>query len=320
MKWGSGLFVIILVVLIVVVVSIGETYTPDVASEEVNPYSSTEQGATGSLAFYLLLEEFTRANRVVTPLNNLGSGTLIMVRPVYPLSVEEMGYVSAWMNEGNRVVVLSDDAEIVQQFGANVSGGERHTVTIPPARKHWSTQHVEEIKVQYYRFFVSFEGDVLFADRDGEHPIVIVQKKGKGELFLISAPSMVQNIIIGEGDNEIFLVQACLADTVYFDEYHYYEVKEREPFLKKVRILFTGYSSFFIQAMIALALFMVAYGKRFGVARPAAPSEVQSSELVVSAADLYYRAKKKEVLEILQKKEGEKNEKKKREKRKNEEK
>jgi hypothetical protein len=294
MKFQSGLTVIVVVAALVTVISIGESYAP-----EKNPHSSKDEGPTGSMALYLLLQEYTTVKQVESSLKNLEPGTLLIIGPVRPLSDDELEYLSFWVEEGSRVVVFSDDLQVMQQFGVTVSAAEETDAVIQPVIDHWSTEHVEEIRMQYDHYFTSVEGEILFAD--GKNPLVVEVKKGEGELFLICGTSMVWNENIRRRDNEIFLVSVALSDTVYFDEYHLYRLKsERGISLESLKALVSGYRPFFIQLLIVLALFMVAYGKRFGIARPAAPPQVQSSELVVSAADLYYKAKKKEILDILE--------------------
>ncbi|MBU7026833.1 MAG: DUF4350 domain-containing protein [Theionarchaea archaeon] len=292
MKWQS-VFVVLLIIGIAVAVSIGESYAP-----QRNPYSFKSREDTGSLAFYLLLQKYTTVERVETSLKDLESGTLLMIGPARPPSDTEMGYLFIWVRQGNRVIVFSDDPQVMKAFGATVSAGQKRSVVIPPFKDHRSTQNVEAVALVYYQYFTTYTGDVLFAD--GDNPVIIVMSKGKGEIFLVSDTSIVWNINVNDADNEIFLVQASLSDTVYFDEYHLYHLKKEKGIsLKSFGTLFSGYRPFFVQFMITLALFLVAYGKRFGVARPVAPQEVQSSELVVSAAELYYKAKKEEVLKVI---------------------
>lgn len=297
MKWQSPLFVIILVAGIVIIVSVGEIYTP-----QMNPHSSKNRDLEGTLALYLLLEKYTAVERVETSFENLGPGTLLMIGPVKTPSSQEMTSLLAWVQQGNRVVVFSDDPQVMQAFGANLSSPGDHVAVIPPSQEHWSTRNVRAIKLYYHRSFTSYEGDVLFADRN--NPVVVAVTKGEGEIFLINDTSLAWNINILNEDNGIFLVQVSLADKVYFDEYHLYALKrERGITLEALKSVFvSGYSSFFIQLVMAVTLFLVAHGKRFGVLRPVRPPEVQSSELVFSAADLYHRAGKKEVLKILEEK------------------
>jgi hypothetical protein len=297
MKWQSVFLVILLIVGVIIVVSIGESYSP-----QKNPYSSRETGYTGTLAFYLLLEEYTDVRRIETSLENrtLESGTFIMVEPLQKPSHKEMEYLDTWVRQGNRVLVFTSDLIIAEAFGVPLSAPDGSSVTVPPVTDHWSTQDVRAIHVWYDQYFTSPGGTVLFAD--GDKPLVVAIKKGEGELIMICTPSVVQNYNINEMDNEIFLVQAALSDVVYFDEYHSYILKREHGInLESLKVLFSGYTPFFIQLLLACALFLVAYGKRFGVPRPYTPPEVQSSELVVFAANLYYKGKKKEILDILDK-------------------
>ncbi len=297
MKWQNLFFVIILVVGVVIIISVGETYAP-----RANPHSSKNRDVEGSLALYLLLEKYTAVERVETSLGNLEPGTLLMIGPARTPSSQEMTSLLAWVKQGNRVVVFSDDPQVMQAFGAKLSSPQDHVAVIPPSREHWSTKNVRAIQLYYHRSFTSYEGDVLFAD--GNNPVIVVVRKGGGEIFLINDTSLAWNINILNEDNGIFLVQLSLSEKVYFDEYHLYTLKkERGITLQGLKLAFTsGYSSFFIQLVVAVALFLVAHGKRFGVLRPVTPPEVQSSELVFSAADLYYRAGKREVLKILEEK------------------
>ncbi len=295
----QGVFVFLFVTGIVVLLFIGEAYLP-----QVNPYSSSNRGPQGSLAFYLLLQEYTEVERITAPFENLGPGTLIMVAPLRVATPEEKWYIYEWVEEGNRLIVFSDSPQIMQSFGGGLSQVEDSLVFLTPEKDHWSTEHVKSIYVMYSQYFAFHQGDVLFADRG--KPIVVEIKRGEGEIFLVTTTSLVWNVNIAEADNEIFLVQLSLADKVYFDEYHSYTRKEeRGIHWKDLKSVFSGHSTFFIQLTVAVALLLIGYGKRFGVPRPLLPREVQSSELVVSAADLYYKARRKEVLAMV----GEKREK-----------
>lgn len=290
----GALFVIFLIVGIVIAVSIGEYFAP-----ERNPHSSRNGEEEGSLAFYLLMEKYTAVGRVDTPLGNLDSGTLLMIGPVRPPSSGEQEYLSEWVEHGNRLVVFSDNPQVMQHFEAVLSPSQDALSVLTPLKDHWSTTHVQAIQVGYSQYFSSHKGDALFAD--GDKAVVVEMKKGKGEIFLISDTSIVWNAFIDEEDNEIFLVQLSFSDNVYFDEYHLYHLKSEKGITwGSVKTLFSsGYAPFFVQLIVAVALFITAYGKRFGVARPVTPREVQSSELVVSAAELYYKAKKEEVLKVI---------------------
>ncbi|MBU7048504.1 MAG: DUF4350 domain-containing protein [Theionarchaea archaeon] len=295
------LVVILLMVGLLAVASIAQSSFP-----EKTPHSSRNREPPGSLAFYLLMEKYTRVERLNTTLGNLENGTLIIISPVRPLAPEELEYLFGWVEEGNRVVVFSDDSTLVQQFGATLSPTEWDSVILTPLRDHWSTRNVAAIRISYSSFFSSYEGDALFADEG--NPVIIEIKKGQGEIFLISDTAIVWNISIDTLDNEVFLVQLSYSGKVYFDEYHLYKGREdRGITWERLKSPFYSlYSSFFIQLLLAIALFLVAYGMRFGTARPVTPKAVQSSELIVSAADLYYKAGKKEILEVINIDKGEK--------------
>lgn len=286
--------VVSLIVVIVVAIAIGETYQPP----EENLYSSKSKDLQGSLAFYLLLEKYTAVERLYT-FGTLEPGSLIMINPVRLPSSEEIEYLYKWVEKGNRLVVFSDDPGIMQIFGITLAKHEMKRAVISPSREHWSTTDVKSIEMVYDRSFQAHSGDVLFAD--GDNPVVIDIKKGEGEIILVATPSLTSNIEIDSMDNEIFLVRVSLSDKVYFDEYHGQLVREKKGLGTGLKTMFSSeYTSFFVQLTVALALFLVAHGKRFGGSRPEIPREVQSSELVLSAADLYYKAGKKEILEMLE--------------------
>ncbi len=291
MKWQGILFVIVLVVGIVVAAAVGESYNP-----RMHPHSSKNPDPEGCLAFFLLLNEYTDVKRLET-FTDLDPGTLLMIDPVQ-LSSDEKAYLLKWVEQGNRLIVFSDDMKMMWYFGAALSESQRtHAVVAPEL--HWSTENVEFLDVVYTMYFSSLNEEVIASD--GDQPLIIEVNRGEGDIFLVSTLYLVENGHIDKKDNEIFLVQLSLSDTVYFDEYHLYELrKEREASIENVKATFTfRYRSFFIQLILVIALFLIVYGKRFGVARSEPPREVQSSELVVSAADLYYKAGKKEVLEII---------------------
>jgi hypothetical protein len=290
----QALVVILLMVGLLAAAFVGQSFFP-----EKTPHSSRSREPPGSLAFYLLMEKYTRVERLNTTLGNLEQGTLVIIGPARPLAPEELEYLFGWVEEGNRVVVFSDDLTFMQQFGATLSSTEWDSVILTPLRDHWSTRNVVVIRISYSSFFSSYEGDALFADE--ENPVIIEIKKGTGEIFLISDTSLVWNKSIDTLDNEVFLVQLSYSGTIYFDEYHLHKLREdRGITWESLKSPFSSrYSSFFIQLLLASALFLVAYGMRFGTARPVTPRAVQSSELVVSAADLYYKAGKKEILKVI---------------------
>ncbi|MBU7016871.1 MAG: DUF4350 domain-containing protein [Theionarchaea archaeon] len=289
-----ALVVILLMVGLLVAAFIGQSFSP-----EKTQHSSKSREPPGSLAFYLLMEKYTTVQRLNTILGNLEQGTLVIIGPARPLAPEELQYLCEWVEEGSRVVVFSDDPTFMQQLGATLSSTEWDSVILAPLRDHWSTKNVVIIRISYSSFFSSYEGDALFSDE--ENPVIIEIKKGQGEIFLISDTSLVWNTSIDTLDNEVFLVQLIYSDKVYFDEYHLYKGREdRGITWERLKSPFYSlYSSFFIQLLLAIALFLVAYGIRFGTARPVTPKAVQSSELVVSAADLYYKAGKKEILRVI---------------------
>ena len=290
----QGFFVILLMAGLLTAAFIGPSSFP-----ENPPHSSRSREPLGSLAFYLLMEKYTTVERLDTSLGDLEAGTLLMIGPVRLLAPEELEYLFEWVEEGNKVVVFSDNLTFMQQFGATLSPTEWDSVILVPLVDHWSTRDVVLIEISYSSFFDSYEGDALFADED--RPVIIEIKRGTGEIFLISDTSLVWNKSVDTLGNEVFLVNLSYSSKVYFDEYHLYQPRGDTGITwESLKSPFSSpYSSFFIQLFLAIALFLVVYGMRFGTARPVPPKRVQSSELVVSAADLYYKARKKDVLKVI---------------------
>lgn len=281
----ESIFVILLVIGIILVAYIGEMHAP------VPEYSTRNKGDSGALALYMLLEKYTQVNRVYNPLTDIPDGTLVVIEPAYAMNHKEIEYIHQWVKKGNTLVVFSDNPHIMRTFDVTLSSTERTHAVLSPVKSHPSTEHAKKIKVTYTYYFNYHNGKELFTH--GKKPICICISHGTGDIVLISAPSMVQNHSISEYDNEIFLVYLMLSDTVSFDEYHL--VKPKNGFnIKNITGIFSSrYSSFFIQFITAILLFLVISAKRLGSPRPVPPQEVQSSELVVQAADLYYKAGKK---------------------------
>jgi hypothetical protein len=293
----ESIFVIILVVGIILVAYIGEMQEP------ITEYSSRNKGSTGTLALYMLLEKYTNVNRVYTPLNNIPEGTLVVIEPVCTMNQKETEYVFQWVEKGNTLVVFSDNPGFMRTFGVELSSsGETHAA-LSPRYSHASTENVQEIDVVYTHYFSYHNGEVLFAH--DKKAVCIVISRGAGEIVLVSTPSLVQNTMISLNDNEIFLVYLLLSKTVSFDEYHLTEPKGGLNTETLTGVFSSRYSTFFIQFILVIILFLVAYGNRFGSARPVPPPEIQSAELVELAADIYYKAGKKEVLHL---QEGDKHE------------
>jgi hypothetical protein len=300
MKWQGPLIVIFLIGVVVSMLVVGEQYTP-----QPRDHSSRNPEYSGTLAFYLLMETYTTVERLERPPRNLDEGTVIMVEPVRSPTEGEMDYLLQWVREGNRLLIFGADQSLLDYFTIQLSSCSQTSATVHPHSPHWSSQHVHSLYLSYSQYFSIDENEnqetILFSDK--QTPLVIELLKGHGEIFLFSTSSLLFNGNIDSEDNEIFLVQLALSEKVYFDEYHLYAVKKTKGIsLENIFMLFSSpYSLFFIQISLAIALFFIAYGKRFGTPRPAATRHIQSSELVESAATLYSRAGKKEILQILEK-------------------
>ncbi len=291
---GQALLVILLIVGIMAAVLAAERFVP-----EKIQHSSMSREVEGTLAFYLLLEKYTVVSRVEAPLTILEPGTFLMIGPVQSLSPEEQEYLFTWVEQGNRLIIFSENPRIMQQFGSTLSRTQYTCAALAPLRDHWSTNQVRSIFLCHSQSINSDTGDPLFADEG--NCVILEVKRGEGEIFLISDTSLVWNSTIDELDNEIFLVQLVFSERIYFDEYHLHSArKEKGVTWESFKAPFTSrYVSFFVQFILTFVLLVAAHGKRFGAPRTLIPREVQSSELVVSAAELYYRARKKEVLKVI---------------------
>ncbi|MBU6996258.1 MAG: DUF4350 domain-containing protein [Theionarchaea archaeon] len=294
MKWAQVLTLLVFVVGVVSVATIAER-----SSNPASTHSSRDPGEMGTLAFYLLMERYTEVERTETTIERLEPGTLLLIYPVRPLAPEEKEYVLTWVKEGNRLVIFSESPDIVRDVGMDISPTQGRVSSIRP-RDHWSTRDVGSLWVNYRESIKAEGATVILADND--NILAAELPYGLGEIVVITATSLVENIFINHSDNEIFLVRLSLSQKVYFDEYHLYRVNQsRGITLSKLKTAFTSrYSSFFIQLIIVITVFMVSYGKRFGNPRPRPSRGVQSSQLVISAAELYYRAQKEEILDLIE--------------------
>ncbi|MBU7031012.1 MAG: DUF4350 domain-containing protein [Theionarchaea archaeon] len=300
MRWQGPLIVIFLIVVVIGMVSLGENYTP-----EPSPRSSRNSEYSGTLAFYLLMETYTAVERLERSPQNLEEGTYLMIEPVRLPTEEEMEYIFGWVREGNRLIIFNPAKELMKYFDLELSTCPQKFASAVPHSPHWSSQHVDSLDLSYTHYFNCDQdpADITILFSDEGNPLVIEIPRGSGEIFLLSTSSLLSNNHIDSEDNEIFLVQLALSEKVYFDEYHLYPVIEKKGISwDSISRLFSSlYSLFFIQITLTIALFFIAYGKRFGTPRPAVPREIQSSELVESAATLYSRAGKREILKILEK-------------------
>jgi hypothetical protein len=293
MKWAQGLVLIVFVVGIVAVSIIAER-----SSVPVSAHSSRNSGEMGTLAFYMLMEKYTNVERVESTIKTLNPGTLLLIYPIRPLSPEEKEYVLTWVKEGNRLVLFSESRAIVKDFAVNISETQKKQVFVTPS-DHWSTEDVALVKVNYEYYIDMIRATTILAFDD--NVLAAELPYGSGKIIVITATSLVENVSIGSLDNGIFLVRLSLSQTVYFDEYHLHQIEQSQGItLNKVTSTFSSkYSSFFIQLVIVITVFMVSYGKRFGKPRPPLIKGVQSSQLVTSAAELYYRAQKREILDLV---------------------
>jgi hypothetical protein len=293
MKWAQAFIITVFVVGIVSVSIIAER-----SSLPVTAHSSKNSGEMGTLAFYMLMEKYTNVERIENNIEKLDPGTLLLLYPVRPLSPEEKEYVLTWVKEGNRLILFSESPAIVKDFGVSISSTQRKQAFVIPAH-HWSTEDVALVKVDYEYYINMTRANTILAFDDSV--LAAELPCGSGEIIVITATSLVENASVGSLDNGIFLVRLSLSQNVYFDEYHLYQVEQSQGVtLNKLKSIFSsGYSSFFIQLVIVITVFMVSYGKRFGKPRPPLTRGVQSSQLVTSAAELYYRAQRREILDLV---------------------
>jgi hypothetical protein len=293
MKWAQGFILIVFVVGIVSVSIIAER-----SSIPVTAHSSKNSGEVGTLAFYLLMEKYTNVERIENNIEKLDPGTLLLIYPVRSLSPKEKEYVLTWVKEGNRLILFSESPAIVKDFGVSISSTQRKQAFVTPT-DHWSTADVALVKVDYEYYINMTRANTILAF--GDNILAAELPYGSGEIIVITATSLVENVSIGSLDNGIFLVRLSLSQNVYFDEYYLHQIEESQGItLGKLKSTFSSrYSSFFIQLVIVITVFMVSYGKRFGKPRPRLTRGVQSSQLVTSAAELYYRAQKEEILDLI---------------------
>jgi hypothetical protein len=129
----------------------------------------------------------------------------------------------------------------------------------------------------------------LFGDRK---PAIVVFTRGRGTVYAVSSPGVIENHTLAVTDNACFFVQMVEASVppggvVYFDEYHQ-GYSEQDTLWTAIGQ--PGRSAFLQVAVLALLLAYAA-GRRFGLPRPLPPAPRVSSEYVTSLSDLYRRAR-----------------------------
>ena len=300
MKRGGDLFILggLLLLFAVLTYSIGGRI-PE--SPETTPRRTTFSAKPGGWkAAYLLLEKAgTPVGRITKPPKQWPDDAQLIVTATPFSSFPEMniwdkGEVTdalAWVDAGHTLLVFDGETDdLLKKLGAQVETHLQADAMLTPQQPAVFLSQVKNI------FFPGKErvlktpasAIVLISDKK---PALIVLPHGKGRIFIVATPAVIDNSHLATADNSRFFVQLMQTEAgrgkVYFNEFHqgYKEEESVWTIIGK-----PGQFAFYqILALVLLACFSA--GRRFGLPRPMPSPPRVSSEYVSSLADLYRRAR-----------------------------
>jgi hypothetical protein len=273
---------------------------------EARPRRTTYSAKPGGLkAAYLLLQRRgIDVRRCERPPSNWpkDAGVIITATSYLPLTMDGAGWDSAsaskatrWVEDGGTLIALIDEeGALTDRLGLQATERPTHNsddaTTLAPQQPAGLLGGVAGVRLPtLLRWERSPAAAVsLFGDRK---PAIVAFTRGRGRVFAIASPAVIENHTLAAADNAAFFVQMVEASLapgkrVYFDEYHQ---GYREDDTLWSAIGKPGRFAF-LQGMLLAVLVAYSAGKRFGLPRPLPPPPRVSSEYVTSLSDLYRRA------------------------------
>lgn len=309
----KGLIIFLILIALFTVVAL---LTPQDAIDLVRDHAVTRTNEWGTKALAdLARENGLQVVRWEHHLSTLqGQRLLLMLNPTYEVKEKELQAALKWVSGGGTLIVAPDlddpgdvkpDEMLLAGIGlVSVYVQEKNTAAVPLVEDP-ILREVERVQVTAgVRLKSVPKGSItgwraLVGDRRGA--VVMKTRQGKGTIYALSEANLFANRYLSEADNVILasnLLWQHGQHGVYFDELVHspMALQDDDKPLDMSKPLWGA-----VLAGIALLLFLLSRGSRFGAAIPLTTAPRRSAlEFVSALAELYRRAEARgAVAEIL---------------------
>jgi hypothetical protein len=300
--------------LLVILVLLSALASPrEDADDSDDPRASTYLRSEGGLAglYWTLQELKVPVGRRTMPFPEADSlrGALAIVAPWMPPSAEEMGAAAEHVRRGATLLFVSGardfllpaydtlGLELAWLDGVTLRSADR--AAAPPGRHPW-TEGVGQVR----GFRRAFSGDSEALRRAGAQtllavdglPVAVTYPLGRGRVIAVSDTRPLTNLRLRESGAAAVVARAvadaAAGDTLFFDEYHQGFSGEGnlvDGTMRMVRRFVSGPVA--AQLLMAVALALWAYGRRFGAPLQPPPARRRSPlEHVEALAGAYRQA------------------------------
>lgn len=297
----AGLFLALIIFVI-----FGPEKPPEQFSSMPTTHSTNEQGVTalyswvqamGYAAQRLEYRDFTLSEQ---------DHVLLMLSPTEPVTAAHASQTMDWVSQGGTLILVDDSSQLFG--GDNALLKELQFDSVPftqtltlenakPLQPVFDSPAVSEVEVQAER--------VLLAQRDDYTPLLGTDedlllagiRHGRGYVYLSSTVYPFTNIGLRNQQNAKLVLNLLrrtpAGGRIVFDEYHHGFIRTPAP---TVSLTGTPVGWAMLYAMIAIGLYLILSGRRFG--RPVPVEEESrprsSVEFVESMADLFQRGEKRD--------------------------
>jgi len=322
--------VLIIAVGLVVLVGVGIVQATPRGAPPL-PYSSASAAPDGTLALYRWLGDLGyHPMRLTTePLQPAGPRALFVLEPQAPYSDAEAAATRRWVREGGTLVLLEDgsDSTLPAAFGLGIdtlpdpttvgvfarSVTQGRPIPVQPLLAHPPLHDLSTVPTAYIHggspgsitvlansiSRAATKGRPAVVEPDPVHPILLYERLGRGQVFAGTAPDVLTNGSIAQGDNRRLALNALAAlppgATVGFDEYHLLvapaATASAGPATLGDALTSTDWGRALLYALALTAAYIVLTGRRLGRPLRVVPERGRSlTEYVVSMASIFRRA------------------------------
>jgi hypothetical protein len=273
--------------------------------EQLPPLTVYSAAPTGGRAFWLWLGEIGYSVSTVeggayrVPSERR---TVLILSPILPFSDSEGDELERWVRGGGTLVIAADGlfaGSLLERFGLGLRALPRAVESAQPIQGEMLDASIGEVTVRASDELVLGTSNGRPFLVDGERVFGAVIPRERGRVVALSAPAALSNAALWRQDNArmaLSLVGPPGRGRVMFDERHHgYGLAEGRPLHSL--LLDQAWGRAALYAGLAILLFLLLSGRRFGRPRQLEAARGRSlSEYVSSMAALYRSGRKRSFL------------------------
>jgi hypothetical protein len=228
--------------------------------------------------------------------------TMLVLSPILPFSDSELEELEGWVRRGGTLVIAADGLfarSLLERFRLQLRALPRLVEAAQPVHGDLLDSSIREVTVRASDELLlgASSGRPLLVD--GERVFGAVVSHERGRVIALSAPDALRNTALRREDNArlaLSLVGPRERGRLVFDERHHgYGAAESRPL--HTLLLDHGWGRAVLYAGLAILLFLLLSGRRFGRPRQLEAARGRSlSEYVSSMAALYRSGRKRSLL------------------------